>query len=257
MPVAWGAIGFRSVGTGPPLVLLIGGGGPADSIDDWPPLLVSELARHRQVLAMDYEGIGLTSTRPGPLSITRMADDTADFIGALGLGQADVLGWSMGGFVAQSLAVRHPGLVRRLVLCASALGDGTATRATVSGAQAYPGQWLFPPGPRNRARAQAYERAVHSYVDFSEGPPEVASAEGATNYLWLTGSVAEGHLARHIRVPVLVGDGSHDVLTPLPDAEQLARALPRGRLFLYPDAGHGFLVQHPVDWAARVERFLS
>src|SRR5437763_4041947 len=77
--VSWGTIGYRSVGHGPPLVLLIGGGPPGPSIDDWPPSLIDGLALTHRVLAMDYEGIGRTTLRHGTLGIDRLADDSASF----------------------------------------------------------------------------------------------------------------------------------------------------------------------------------
>lgn len=258
VPVSWGTIGYRSVGHGPPLVLLVGGGDiPAPSIDNWPPSLVNGLARSHRVLAMDYEGVGRTTLRPGKLTIDRMADDTADFIRALHLPRADVMGWSMGGFVAQALAIRHPQLVRRLVLCSTALGDGTARPATVSGEPAYPGQWLFPLNSKNRARAAAYERAIHAYPHYYGGPRQVSYAEGYTAYAWVHGGIPDGHYASRISAPTLVGGGSQDVVLPLPDSPDLARAIRHSTLTLYPDSGHGFLVQHALDWTHRVDRFLS
>jgi pimeloyl-ACP methyl ester carboxylesterase len=255
--VSWGKIGYRAVGHGPPLLLLIGGGPPGPSIDDWPPSLIDRLARTHRVFAMDYEGIGRTTLRSSKsLGIDRLADDAASFIRAMGLGRTDVMGWSMGGMVAQALAIRHPLLVRRLVLCASALGDGSATPASVSGQEAYPAQWLFPFGPKNRSRATAFERSVHTYRHYYEGSTNVANLEGVAIYLWLQGDVADGHLASQITVPTLVGDGTKDVLAPPPDSAHLARALPNARLKLYSDAGHGFLIQHQVDWVRRVNRFL-
>jgi pimeloyl-ACP methyl ester carboxylesterase len=256
--VAWGRIGYRSVGHGPALVLLIGGGGAAaPSIDNWPPALVDRLAHGHRVLAMDYEGVGRTTLRPGPLSIDRLADDTADFIRAMHLRRADVLGWSMGAMVAQALAIRHPRLVRRLVLCSAALGDGSAKLATVGGQQRYPGEWLFPLDSNNRARAAAYERAIHSYPHYYEGSSQIAAAQGDALFLWLRGYVRDGHDAAQITAPTLVGGGSRDVLLPLPDSRDVARAIPHAKLQLYSDAGHGFLVQHLIDWSRRVERFLG
>lgn len=255
--VSWGSIGYRSIGHGRPLVMLIGGGGPAVSIDGWPPALLDLLAQGRRVIAMDYEGIGRTTLRPGTLTITRLADDTADFIRALRLRRPDVLGWSMGGFVAQSLAVRYPQLVRRLVLCSTAPGNDTATTPKVSGKQAYPAQWLFPFNSLNRARAIAYERAVHSYPHYYEGPAKVAQAQAIANFLWAHGDVPEGHDVNRLGAPSLVGGGTQDVIAPMPDSVRLARALPHARLKLYHDAGHGFLVQHIADWARRVTQFLG
>lgn len=254
--VAWGSIGYRSIGHGRPLVLLTGGGGVALSIDDWPPTLIDRLARGTRVYAMDYEGIGRTTLRPGSLTITRLANDTADFIRALHLGRVDVMAWSMGGDVAQSLAVRHPRLIRRLVLCAPKLGDGTAIPNRVSGTPDYSGQWFFPFNSLNRARAMAYERAIHTYPGYYEGPASVGAAENAAALQWTKGMVPEGHSAGSIKVPVLVGEGTQDALTPMPDSADVARALPHATLKLYADAAHGFLFQHEADWTRRVLRFL-
>jgi pimeloyl-ACP methyl ester carboxylesterase len=255
--VSWGTIGYRAVGHGPPLLLLTGGGPPGPSIDDWPPSMIDQLALTHRVLAVDYEGIGRTTLRRGALGIDRLADDSAAFIRAMGLRRTDVMGWSMGGMVAQALAIRHPGLVRRLVLCASALGDGSATPAGVSGQPAYPAQWLFPSGSQGRALAAAFERSVHAYPHYYEGPANVALLEGVAIFAWLQGGVADGHRASEISAPTLVGDGSQDVLAPAPDSRDLARVLPHAQLKLYGDAGHGFLIQHQADWVSRVDRFLG
>ena len=119
-----GRIGYRSVGTGRPLVMIMGLSG---TMDAWAPAFVDELAKHRRVIVFDNEGIRKTTLGKGTLSIRRMGDDTASLIRALKLKRPDVLGWSMGGMIAQSLARRHPELVRRLVLCATAPGDRHAT----------------------------------------------------------------------------------------------------------------------------------
>jgi pimeloyl-ACP methyl ester carboxylesterase len=83
VPVSRGEMGYRSLAHGHPLVLLVGGGGLADSIDDWPPALIDALAREHRAVAMDYEGIGRTTSRSGNLTIPRLANDTAAFMVAL------------------------------------------------------------------------------------------------------------------------------------------------------------------------------
>jgi pimeloyl-ACP methyl ester carboxylesterase len=255
--VSWGSIGYRVIGQGRPLVLLMGGGGTALSIDDWTPTLIDLLAEGTRVYAMDYEGIGLTTARRGPITINRLGDDTADFIRALHLRGANVMGWSMGGDVGQSLAVRHRGLVRRLILCASKLGDGTAVAQRVKGSPAYAGQWLFPFDSQNRARANAYEGDIHSYPGYYEGPARIGAGETATALRWTQGRIPQGHLAATIKVPVLVGDGAQDQLAPTPDSKNLARALPHSTLKLYANAGHGFLFQDQGDWSRRVLSFVG
>src|SRR3954469_15669775 len=117
-------VGYRTFGSGRPLVMIMGLGGTMGS---WDPTFLDALAAggHRIVL-LDNEGVGRTTRLPGTLTIRRMGDTTAGLIKRLRLKRPDVAGWSMGGLIAQSLAVRHPKSLRRLVLLATAPGDGKA-----------------------------------------------------------------------------------------------------------------------------------
>src|SRR3954469_3920810 len=117
-------VGYRSFGSGRPLVMVMGLGGTMGS---WDPTFLDALAAggHRIVL-LDNEGVGRTTSLPGRLTIRRMGDTTAGLIKRLKLKRPDVAGWSMGGMIAQSRAVRHPKSLRRLVLLATAPGDGKA-----------------------------------------------------------------------------------------------------------------------------------
>src|SRR3984957_16352684 len=117
-----GPVGYREVGSGPPLVLIMGYAAPMEA---WEPQFVDSLARRYRVVIFDNAGIGSTRALPAPLTIDAMANQTSALIGALGLGRPDVLGWSMGGMIAQALAVLHPAQVHRLVLCATFPGTGT------------------------------------------------------------------------------------------------------------------------------------
>ena len=253
--VAWGTIGYRSVGHGRPLVLLMGGGSQPFSIDHWPPSLIDALARNHRVLAIDHEGVGSTTLRPGVMTITRLADDTAAFIAALHLKRPDVLGWSMGGFVAQALAVRHPDSVRRIILCASAPGDGHGIGNQV-GSPPYPGAYLFPPGPQNAARAQAFERSIQQYPGYYEGSQQVGFLQANAINRWLDGSDRAGHRLKRLRTAALIGDGLQDQIAPVANSRMLAAAIPHAQLKIYRDAAHGFFIQHLHDWVRRVDRFL-
>ena len=93
-------------------------------METWEPQFVDTLALHFRVVIFDNAGIGRTRALPSPLTIDAMADQTSALINALDLGRTDVLGWSMGGMIAQALAVLHPAQVRRLVLCATFPGVG-------------------------------------------------------------------------------------------------------------------------------------
>ena len=257
--VSWGSIGYRVVGKGRPLVLLVGEPG---SIDSWSPSLLDALAGGARVYAMDYEGIGRTTLRSrAHFTITRLADDTADFIRALHLAPADVMGWSFGSVVAQSLAVRYPTLVRRLVLAATAPGDGSAKGNDVSPPAHYSCQgrwWLFPFNAKGCAAAIADLRAIHAYPDYNFESKDIVSAiEDSALDSWLLGLVKEGHRASAITTPVLVGDGTQDAILPMPDSANVANAIPHATLKLYSDAGHGFLFQHAADWSRLVLHFLD
>lgn len=117
---AWRSHGRARPGE-PPLVLLHRF---RAAMGDWNPLLLDLLARERRVIAFDNRGAG-ESAGETPPTLERAADDAAAFLRALGIGQADVLGWSMGGMTAPILALRHPGLVRRLVLCGTLPAGGS------------------------------------------------------------------------------------------------------------------------------------
>src|SRR3954464_8385731 len=130
-------VGYRTFGSGRPLVMVMGLGGTMGS---WDPAFLDALAagRHRIVL-LDNEGVGKTTRLKGQLTIRRMADTTAGLIARLKLKQPDVAGWAMGGMIAQSVAVRHPKSIRRLILMATAPGDGKGAPPTPDALKALTG----------------------------------------------------------------------------------------------------------------------
>jgi pimeloyl-ACP methyl ester carboxylesterase len=251
-------VGYRSVGHGRPLVLIMGLSG---TMDAWPPSFVDALAAKRRVIVFDNEGIRRTTAGPAPLTISRMADGTASLMRALRLKRADVLGWSMGGMVAQSLARRHPQRVRRLVFCATAPGDGNATfpNPDVLGdlTDSAAGGVFTRLFPTSTKAAERYIQQIVSYRNASPAAPaEVTQAQFGASAVWLSGGDPSGHRLGRLRVPTLVGAGGLDRVLPTPNQRYLAGRLPRGRLRLYEDSGHGFLFQHQRDFVRAVERFL-
>jgi len=133
-----GAVGYRVIGSGLPLVLVMGYGW---TMEGWDPRMVHALALHHRVVMFDNSGVGRTQELPQPFSVDAMADQTSALIDTLGLGRPDVLGWSMGGMIAQALAVLHPAQVRRLVLCATYPGSG---QAVITSGSRPPGHQRFP-----------------------------------------------------------------------------------------------------------------
>jgi pimeloyl-ACP methyl ester carboxylesterase len=255
-------LGYRSIGSGRPVVLIQGLSG---SMDGWDPAFLDALAAagHR-VIVFDNEGVGRSTTRPGTLSIRSMGDDTAALIRRLRLRRPDVVGWSMGGMIAQSLAIRHPAALRRLVLLATAPGDGRATPpradalALLSGQDPNPASllgFLFPPG--HMAAQTRYVRDIAARRDFVPiAPPAVTAAQTAASGVWISGKDRSGRRISRLRMPVLVGGGALDHLLPVPNQRHLAKVIPHARLVVYRDAAHGFYLQHRRTFGPLLARFL-
>ena len=250
--VAWGTIGYRAVGRGRPLVLVVGG---KASIDDWAPSFIDLLARHFLVLALDNEGVGRTTLRPGKLTISRWGDDVSAFIAALHLKRPDVLGWSTGGQVVEALAVRHPASVRRIMICASGPGDGSAVVSQTPPRTSPPFANFFPAN-RDAARV-AFIRDIHRYRHFYMAPAATAQLQQTAGIDWATGQEPAGHQLNRIKARTLIADGKEDPYDAVANSKALARQIPHSQLHLYPDAAHGFWFQDRADFVARINRFLG
>jgi pimeloyl-ACP methyl ester carboxylesterase len=252
-----GAVGYRVVGSGPPLVLIMGYGEP---MEDWDPVLVHALARHNRVVMFDNSGVGQTRQLSQPYSIDAMADQTSALITTLGLGRPDVLGWSMGGMIAQALAVLHPAQVRRLILCATNPGNG---QAVVPAATARQTSSDLPPNqasdfPANQASAfSAFKAAIAEYPPVPAVSPGTKGVQELAISDWWAGNDAAGHEVARISVPTLIADGTDDLKVPVANDHMLARLIPGARLVLYPDAGHAFLFQDWTRFASLAESFLG
>jgi pimeloyl-ACP methyl ester carboxylesterase len=247
-----GAVGYRVVGTGPPLVLIMGYAG---TMEVWDPRLVHVLARRNRVVMFDNAGIGRTQPLPGErtaaLTIDAMANQTSALIGRLGLGRPDVLGWSMGGMIAQALAVLHPAQVRRLILCATYPGTGTV----VPSQAAIQSGSLF---PANQASAyNAFTAAISEYPAAPAVAAATKTAQAGAVTKWWDGTDPAGRKTARISVPTLIADGTNDQLDPAANDHTLARLIPSSRLVLYPDAGHGFLFQDGTRFASLTQAFLT
>jgi len=256
---AEGEIGYREVGEGSPIVLVMGYGG---SMDTWAPAFVDSLAAQHTVVVFDNAGVGQTTDLPAPLTVPAMADQTSALISALRLHRPAVLGWSLGGMVAQALAVRHPGQVSQLVLAATQAGTGASLPIPPAAAAALNSpnpavvlSVLFPAD--QAAAARAYGQGILQYPDFYQASAAVKTAQNAALARWMAGDDPAGRAVGRIRVPVLVADGRSDALDPTANDVLLAHSLRRARLVLYPDAGHAFLFQDAAEFVPTVERFLD
>jgi pimeloyl-ACP methyl ester carboxylesterase len=247
------AFAYREIGTGSdvPIVLLHHF---TAVLDDWDPAVVDGLAAERQVVLVDLRGVGATGGST-PDSVEAMAADAIAFIRALGLATVDLLGFSLGGMVAQAVVQREPGLVRRLILAGtSPAGDvGPANvlpvlqeaieKATAAGK--HPKHFLFfSPTATSQAAADAFlgrlgERTADRAPAATD---ETIGAQVTALAKWERSSTPAG--LANVSQPVLVVNGDNDVMIPTISSFTLARALPNARLSIYPDSGHGALFQH-------------
>lgn len=261
MRCAWRSYGMEQGGQ-PPLVLLHRF---RAAMDDWDPLLLDLLARDRQVIAFDNRGVG-ESGGETPGTLEQAADDAAAFLRAIGVEQADVLGWSMGGMAAPLLALRHPQLVRRLVLCGTLPAGGSPEVVPSSpewgqraGKPSYEDEdilWLFFTATE---ASRAAGRASLARMARPNLPGSAVKTTPATMQAQLAAIIRfyknEGGWfgrLREVRQPALVANGDRDGAFPVIDSVVLARELPHSQLAIYPDAGHGFLFQMPERFAADV-----
>ena len=231
------------------------------TMSDWDPRFVDALARHYRVVIFDNAGTGATEQLPGPLTIDAMARQTSALIDTLHLSRPGVLGWSMGGMIAQALAVLDPSQVRRLVLCATFPGTGRAavppaTYASLT--RLAPRQVATVLFPANQARAyNAFAGAISGYPPTAAPSAAVLAAQRRAVTQWWTGRDPAGRKIAAISVPALIADGAADWVDPAANTRTLARLIPAARLVLYPDAAHAFLFQDPAQFAAVVGSFLS
>jgi pimeloyl-ACP methyl ester carboxylesterase len=254
-----GTVAYRELGRGPALLLITG----ADaSMDGWPPGFVDALAAHHKVVVFDNAGVGRTSavSAPASLSITAMASQTSALISALRLRRPAVLGWSMGGMIAQALAVSHPAQVSRLILAATAVGTGKALPlppyATVSGLSSVKLEaQLFP--KNQAAAAKAYLNAIGQYPNYYGVTAATFHSQYVAAERWVAGQDAAGRLVGDIRVPTLVADGTKDQFIVAANVRLLARSVPGAKLHLFDDAGHAFWFQDAARFIRAVEAFIG
>ncbi|MBM7566343.1 alpha/beta fold hydrolase [Paenibacillus sacheonensis] len=234
------------------------------TMDDWDPALVNALAADRTVIYFDNAGVGLSTGEAHDL-IAGMANGAAAFIDALELEQVDLLGFSMGGLVAQQLTVERPGLVRNLVLAGTS-GAGKEDEPTVAEAFQVAVKpvnteedflyLFFEDSESSQAAGRQYwSRLQERQVDRSPLVKAASiQAQGSALGSWKKNSVFER--LKDIPQRVLVANGSRDLMAPTFNSFLLYKQIPNAQLILYPDSGHGFLFQHADAFAEHVNLFL-
>jgi pimeloyl-ACP methyl ester carboxylesterase len=261
---AYRQLGEPSAGS-PPLVLLQHFRG---NLDNWDPELVDALTRTREVILFDNAGVG-GSTGTVPRTITAMAHDALSFTDALELREIDMLGFSLGGYIAQELVLIRPRLVRRLVLAGTGPQGGEDMHGFTDEIfehgthdQIAPEDILtlfFARSETSVAKGREFIERIFTRTEDRDTPAalEVRDAQMDAVTAWGIPDPTRLNRLAGITQPVLVANGDNDRMVGTKNSYLLAESLPNARLKIYPDAAHAFLFQYPVEFAGEVDRFLK
>lgn len=257
-------IAFKTFGKGPPILLISGSG---NVMDVWPSYFLKELAKSHKVTIFDNRGVGNTTEGTKPFSVKQFANDTFGLMNILGIQEADVLGFSMGSFVAQQLVITYPEKVNRLILYGASCG----------------GQEGIPQKPKvintlsdfvnNRTEdVDAFLEVTFPLNWIKENPnfldmiPKTSETILSTtlkkqfeiNEAWLsTNWPGVCDLLQKISIPTLIITGTEDVAIPSENALILVDKIPGAWLVQIKDAGHGLMYQYPKNFTNIVETFLN
>ncbi|MEU7721459.1 MULTISPECIES: alpha/beta fold hydrolase [Streptomyces] len=238
----------------------------AATLDNWDPRIIDPIAKGRHVIAFDNRGVG-ASTGQVPDSVEAMADDAYTFIKALGYDKIDVFSFSLGGMVAQALVVKHPELVRKLVLTGTGPKGGKdmdkvarvtywdILRATLT--RSDPKEFLFfNRNATGKPAARAFvnrlkERTVDRDVDI-----KTKAFQTQLKAIKKWGRSAPDDLSS-ITQPTLIANGDNDRMVPSVLSEDLHRRIKGSELIIYPDSGHGGIFQYHQEFAPVAVEFLA
>ena len=236
------------------------------TLDDWDPLFVDELAKRRHTILFSDQGVG-SSTGEAATSVDEKARNAADFARALGHSSIDVLGFSMGGFVCQAIALQEPKLVRKVVVIGAGPGgnpEAAPPTDIVFDIALHP-QYSFE-DVRYLFFTEGRDKETRAYIDrrasrIAGQEPGVTPAV-ISKMVELIGAFMQGqtgHFAKlkNLHQPVLIVSGDKDPFFPFKNIWILYRELPNAQLSAFPQAGHGPHQQHPIEVAAQVEHFLG
>ncbi|AUT74930.1 MULTISPECIES: alpha/beta fold hydrolase [Paraburkholderia] len=239
------------------------------TMDHWDPAVTDGLAQNREVILFNNAGIS-SSSGTVPESIEEMAANAAAFVEALGLKQVDVLGFSMGGLIAQQLAITKPQLVRKVILVGTGPRSGEGMTSLTPEAQdifgasyAHPDDlWLrvhFAPSEASQAAGRGFVERFRLRTENRdpEANDKVAPAQLAALAKWGAPRENPYDYLDALRQPTLVINGDNDVIIYSINSWILQQHIPNAQLIIYPDANHGSLYQYPERFVAHVDQFLS
>lgn len=235
-------------------------------LDDWDPRVIDGIATQRRVIAFDNRGVG-ASGGSVPDTIEAMGRDAIAFIRALGHTQVDLLGFSLGGGVAQMVALQAPDLVRRVILAGTGPRGGGGideiNRIAVAAYFKAALTWsdarnflFFPRTPEGKRAARDYFAALKERTQDRDHPISLQARRAQLAAIKAAGLSEPDDLSR-ITQPVLVANGDNDLMVASHLSADMARRLPNAKLTIYPDSGHGGVFQHHQAFVREVLNFLA
>jgi pimeloyl-ACP methyl ester carboxylesterase len=240
------------------------------TLDNWDPAVTDPLAAGRDVILFDNAGVGRSTGRV-PHTVREMAAHALAFIDCLGVTTCDVLGFSLGGMIAQQIALERPSTFRRMILVGTAPRGGQdimhldkPSLATIFSDPALKGyarlqKMFFAPTESSQAAGQAFVARLSLRTNDLDHPsgPEVAVAQVAAFRDWEQSSGERFADLRRIGQPTLVVNGIHDEMIPVTNSYALGEHLPDAVLLTYPDSGHGSLFQFHESFTRQAAAFLA
>ena len=253
---------YRRVGKGRPLLVLNGFGATSA---DWDPSFLDRLASSNELILLNNRGIGGSTDNGQSFDIAKLADDSARVIEAIGIDRASVMGWSMGGFIAQAFAVKYADRVDKLVLLSTDPGGIEADLAspdvwselinTSGTANEQARRLFFLLFPTDVAKSFYREFANIVAAARAELSVELLNRQAAAMDAWHCEGLTSQ--LREIPVPVLIAAGMEDILIPASNALKLANTIPGAWLAQFAHGGHAFMAQYPRALADLINSFLA
>ncbi len=240
-------------------------------MDHWDPAVTDGFAAERPVILFNNAGVA-SSSGETPNTIDAMAEHAADFVGTLGLSRVDVLGFSIGGYIAQALTLRHPALVRRLMLVGTGprgaepsddpkypqYATSTDPATGEAGLEAFV-YLFFSPSASSQAAGRTFWERRHLRRKDVDPPssPQTMRAQLAAIAEWKEMRGYRVGELKKIAQPTQVVNGNRDVMVPTINSFTLSQQIPNAQLIIYPDSGHGSLFQYPDLFLAHARLFLD
>ena len=237
----------------------------AATLDNWDPRIIDPIAQNRHVIAFDNTGIA-SSSGDVPDSIEAMADDAYAFITALGFEKIDVFSFSMGGMIAQDMVVKHPSLVRKLVLTGTGPRGGKdmdkvlgttywdMLRATVT--MSDPKEFLFfNRNATGKRAAKAFVNRLKERTVDRDQPIRIKAFQTQLKAIQKFGRSSPSDLSK-LTQPTLIANGDNDRMVTSVLSEDLHRRITGSKLIIYPDSGHGGIFQFHAEFAPVAVDFL-